>query len=214
MRPAAWRRRPAGPTLGAMGYLVDSFLKGLLVVLPLAFTGWVLWFLVTFVDGMISVDIPGLGLLLVVGLVTGVGMVASNAVGRRILGRFEAAVTKIPVVKLLYASVKDLLQAFVGKHRRFDKPVLKLLDPKRDLRVLGFAICTHFDEPKLVGHVAVYVPQSYNMAGNLLVVPKNRVEPVDADGAQFLAFIVSGGVAEMQGARTVFDGSFPLQKPR
>jgi len=192
-----------------MRFLVDSFLKGLLVVLPLAFTVWVLWFLVSFVDGLLGIDVPGLGTFLVLALVTGVGMVASNHLGRRVLARFEGAVIKVPVVKLLYASVKDLLQAFVGEQRRFDKPVMVRFDDAAT-RVLGFVTCTYFDDPKLSGHVAVYVPQSYNMAGNLLVVPRERVEPVDADGAQFLAFIMSGGVAEMNAARTVMDARIPL----
>jgi uncharacterized membrane protein len=73
------------------------------------------------------------------------------------------------------------------------------------IKTLGFVTCSHFDDPKLEGHVAVYLPQSYNFAGNLLVVPRDRVEPIDADGAQFMAFIVSGGVASMSAASTVMD---------
>jgi len=114
------------------------------------------------------------------------------------------------VVKLLYTSIRDLMGAFVGDKKSFDKPVMVDLTPEQGIKVLGFLTCTSFDDPKLTSYVAVYVPQSYNFAGNLLVVPRSRVQPIDADGAQFMAFIVSGGVAQMNAARTVLDGTLPL----
>jgi uncharacterized membrane protein len=128
-------------------------------------------------------------------------------VGRRALKLLEKGISRLPVVKLLYASIKDLMGAFVGDKKSFDKPVMVNLMPEQGIRVLGFVTCTRFDDPKLIGHVAVYLPQSYNFAGNLLVVPRDRVEAIDADGAQFMAFIVSGGVAEMNAARTMLDSS-------
>ena len=63
----------------------------------------------------------------------------------------------------------------------------------------------HFDDPQLEGHVSVYLPESYNFAGNLIVVPRERVRPLDADGAEFMAFIVSGGVTDMNAAKTAID---------
>jgi len=77
--------------------------------------------------------------------------------------------------------------------------------PNSGMKMLGFVTCSRFDDPKLRDHVAVYLPQSYNFAGNMMVVPKDRVERIDADGAQFMAFIVSGGVATMSAAQTVMD---------
>jgi uncharacterized membrane protein len=138
--------------------------------------------------------------------ITLVGLLASNVVGRRIVGVLEKGITRLPVVKLLYGSIKDLMGAFVGDKKSFDKPVMvDVGGGEGPLRVLGFVTCDRFDDPQLRGYVAVYLPQSYNFAGNLLVVPRDRVHAVDADGAQFMAFIVSGGVAEMNAARTVMD---------
>ena len=85
------------------------------------------------------------------------------------------------------------------------------LFPEQGIRVFGFITCDRFDDVRLAGHVAVYLPQSYNFAGNLLIVRRELVQPVDADSAQFMAFIVSGGVAEMGAAKTVFeDEGVPL----
>jgi uncharacterized membrane protein len=109
------------------------------------------------------------------------------------------------VVKLLYSALKDLLNAFVGDRKSFNTPVMVELGADRTVRVLGFMTCERFDDPQLAGHVAVYLPQSYNFAGHLVVVPRERVKPIDADGAQFMAFVMSGGVAEMGGARTMVE---------
>lgn len=193
-----------------MNTLARSFGQGLLILAPIAITAYVLWWLVTTVDGLLDVGIPGVGLLIVMAGVTLIGFFASNVVGRRVLDVVENAMTRVPVVKLLYGSLRDLLNAFVGDKRSFNQPVMVELGADRAVRVLGFMTCTQFDDPQLVGHVGVYLPQSYNFAGNLLVVPRDRVKPIDAEGAQFMAFVMSGGVAEMNAAETVFDEGKPL----
>ncbi len=187
-----------------MRTLVRSFFKGLLIVVPLAVTFYVLYFSVTVLDGLLAGPFPGFGLLVVVVAVTLVGLFASNVIGRTVVEFVEKGFSNMPVVKLVYGSIKDLMGAFVGDKKSFDKPVM--VDVGDGMRVLGFVTCTRFDDPKLYHHVAVYVPQSYNFAGNLLVVHRDRVQAIDADGAQFMAFIVSGGVSDMNAARTMVDG--------
>ena len=81
---------------------------------------------------------------------------------------------------------------------------------RHGMKVLGFMTCQGFDDPQLESHVAVYLPESYNFAGNLVVVPRERVHPLDADGAQFMAFIMSGGVTEMSASRTVVEQTVRL----
>lgn len=186
-----------------MKTLAKYFFQGLLVSVPavgsVALVAWVLKKL----DSLYPLPIPGLGIALTVLAITLIGALASNVVGRRVVGRVEQGIKRLPVVNIIYSSLKDLLGAFVGDKRSFDKPVMVTVGP--DVRVFGFVTCSRFDEARLRGHVAVYLPQSYNFAGNLLIVKKELVESVDADSAQFMAFIVSGGVAEMSGARTVLD---------
>ncbi|MCA9581957.1 MAG: DUF502 domain-containing protein [Myxococcales bacterium] len=195
-----------------MNYVVKSFFKGLAVFAPVAITVYIIYVFVTFVDGAVSVGIPGLGLVIAVATITGLGMLAGNVVGRRFFGRIEAMFVRVPIVKLVYGSIKDLLGAFVGDRKSFSKPVMLDVHGNGTLRVFGFVTCDTFADHNLDKHVAVYLPQSYNFAGNLIIAHRDRVTPVDADSAQFMAFIVSGGVAEMGAARTVYDdGPSPLQ---
>ena len=198
-----------------MKLLARSFVNGLLVVVPIAVTGYVMWFLVTYVDGLLRVPFPGLGILIVLAFILTVGAVVSNVVGQKLLDLMESVINRLPFVKLLYGSIKDLMGAFVGDKKSFDRPVVVDLLESSDVKVLGFVTSDRFDDPSLSEHVAVYLPQSYNVAGNLLVVPKTRVKPIDADGAQFMAFIMSGGVTQMNAAQTMLDADvFPLRRSR
>lgn len=186
-----------------MNRVAKSFFQGLLVLVPLVVTAFVVWKVVATIDGWLRLPVPGAGVALTFLVITLVGFLASNVMGRRVVDALEKALARLPVVKLLYSSLRDLLNAFVGERRSFDRPVM--VDMPGGIKLLGFVTCDTFDDVKLRGHVAVYLPQSYNFAGNLLVVPEERVRPVDADGAQFMAFVVSGGVAEMNAAQTVYD---------
>lgn len=193
-----------------MKTLTRSFVNGVLLVAPIAITGYAVYTVVTFVDNLIGVTVPGLGILLVFALILGVGAVASNVVGQRLVRLVEHTINHVPVIKLLYGSIKDLLGAFVGEQKTFTKPVVVELVPGSDVRVLGFVTADRFEDPNLVRHVAVYLPQSYNVAGNLVLVPKSRVQPLDAEGAQCLAFVMSGGVTSMDAAKTVLADDFHL----
>lgn len=186
-----------------MKSLVKYFLQGLLIFVPVVGSIWVVVWVLAVLDGLYPLPVPGLGLLITLGLITATGFLTKNVAGRKLVETLESGMQRLPVVSLLYSSLRDLLGAFVGEKRSFDKPVMVTVAP--NVRVFGFITCSHFDDVRLAGHVAVYLPQSYNFAGNLLIVKKELVEPVDADSAQFMAFIVSGGVAEMRAARTYYE---------
>ncbi len=188
-----------------MKTIAKFFFSGLLIFVPVVGSiSLVVWVLKK-LDNIYPLPIPGLALVITLLFITLLGALTSNVVGRKAIEGLEAGMRRLPVVNLLYSSLKDLLGAFVGDKRSFDKPVMVTVDSAQGVRVFGFVTCDRFDDVRLAGHVAVYLPQSYNFAGNLLIVRQELVEPVDADSAQFMAFIVSGGVAEMRGARTVFD---------
>ncbi|HET6681441.1 MAG TPA: DUF502 domain-containing protein, partial [Gemmatimonadaceae bacterium] len=107
---------------------------------------------------------------------------------------------RLPFVRLLYSSTKDLLNAFVGEKRRFDKPVLVRLAAGASVRVMGFVTQDTLDRLGLADHASVYLPQSYNFAGQLIVVPVADVEPLPVASSEVLAFIVSGGVTDVPNA--------------
>ena len=194
--------------------LAKKFFQGLIVFVPIIGSIYAVYWVLTTLDSFYPLPTPGLGIALTLAGITLLGFLTSNVVGRRVVSLVEAAMKRLPVVSIIYGSLKDLLGAFVGDQRAFSKPVM--VDVADGIRVFGFVTCDRFDDARLAGHVAVYLPQSYNFAGNLLIVPEERVESVDADGTQFMTFIVSGGVAEMNAARTVYDPdrALPLIQPK
>jgi uncharacterized membrane protein len=191
-----------------MRMLTRSFAQGLLVLAPVAITVWVVWFTVTTLDQWMGASIPGLGIVIAAAGITAIGYMTGNVVGNKIVSLLESGMQRVPIIKLLYNSLSDLFGAFVGSKRKFDKPVAVELN-SHGLKVLGFLTNDRFDDPQLAGHVSVYLPESYNFAGNLIVVPRERVHTLDADGAEFMAFIMSGGVTAMSASRTVVDGQKP-----
>jgi uncharacterized membrane protein len=188
-----------------MRTLTRSFAQGLLVLAPVAITTWIVWVTVTTLDRWLDTGIPGLGILIAAAGITLIGYLTGNVIGNKLVSWLEAGLQRVPLIRILYNSLRDLLGAFVGQKRKFDKPVAVEMN-QHGLKVLGFLTSERFDDPQLAGHVSVYLPESYNFAGNLIVVPRDRVHPLDADGAEFMAFIMSGGVTDMNAARTVVDG--------
>jgi uncharacterized membrane protein len=176
-------------------WLLNNFLRGCLVLFPIVGTVYAIWFTLSTIDrlvaGLIEVPAPGLGLVVAIAVVTGVGIVASNVVGRAVVRAIERVVAAVPLVGLLYGAIRDVVGAFVGERRSFDRPAVVDLG---GIRVFGFVTVERLEDPRLAGCVAVYLPQSYNFAGNLVVVPKDRVVRLDTAGPEFLAFVVSGGL--------------------
>lgn len=178
-----------------MGRLLGYFARGLVLVAPLVVTFWVCWLLFTNIDGWLGLPIPGAGFVATIVLITTVGLIGSSLLSRSAVGLFEGLLSRLPFVRLLYSSTKELLNAFVGEKRRFDKPVLVAMDAAGAIRLVGFVTQNSLDHLGLPGDVAVYSPHSYAWAGQLLIVPASRVSPLDAASADTMAFIVSGGVS-------------------
>lgn len=178
-----------------MRRLATYFLRGLVVIAPVAVTIYICWLVFDRVDRWIGLPIPGAGFVITLAIITFVGFLASNLVTRSFIAMLERAMQRLPLVRLLYNSTRDLLDAFVGEQRRFDKPVIVALGLGNHARMLGFVTAESLDRLGLPGQVAVYLPQSYAFAGHLLVVPAGQVQPLSMDSAEAMTFIVSGGVS-------------------
>ena len=184
-----------------MRALVNYFFRGLVVVAPLAFTAYVCWRLFVAIDGWLGFPVPGAGFVVTIGFFVLVGFLASTFLARGLLSLLETALTRLPFVRLVYTSTKDLLNAFVGEKRSFDRPVMVTIYPAVDGRALGFVTQAALDHLGLGGQVAVYFPFSYSVAGHVMIFPADRVAPLAADSAEVMAFIVSGGVTRVAGDR-------------
>jgi uncharacterized membrane protein len=184
-----------------MKKLTGYFLKGLLIFVPAALTVsilvWVFVRLDTIFSSILKTEIPGLGLVIAaIVILTGItliGFVASNFLGRKAFGLVDRMFAKMPVVKLLYSSLKDFIGAFAGEKKSFDKPVVVEMAPGGPLAA-GFITRQSVDLLGIADHVAVYFPHSYNFSGYVLMFPSDRVRRVNIDSSEAMAFIVSGGV--------------------
>ena len=185
-----------------MNWIIKNFLRGLVIVVPIAITIYVVVEAFLRIDRLLELRTPGLGFALTIVIIVAVGALATNIVGRTLLRLTDTVFTRAPIVRIVYAAVKDLLEAFVGDQKRFDKPVAVALTPDGAVRSLGFVTQEDLDFLAMPGHVAVYLPFSYSMAGGLVIVPRERVERLDADSASMMALVVSGGVSRA-GARHV-----------
>ena len=180
-----------------MKRLFNYFVRGLLLLAPLAITVFVCWKTFTTIDGWLGLSVPGAGFLVTIVLITIFGFLAGGYLTRRVVSLLEQLMQRVPLVRLLYSSTKDLLNAFVGDKRRFDKPVLVELMPGSNAQAFGFVTQESLDQVGLPGHVAVYFPQSYNFAGSLVVFPSSQVRRLEAESSAVMAFIVSGGVTDV-----------------
>ena len=180
-----------------MNWLLKNFLRGLVIIIPFAVTIYILYETFTRLDRLLALPWPGVGLLILLTATILIGVLAGNFVGRNVLRLTEAVFTRAPIVRIIYASLKDLLEAFVGDKKRFDKPVAVSLSTAADLRALGFVTQDDLAFLSMPGDVAVYLPFSYSVAGTLVVVPRSRVSRLDADSASIMALIVSGGVSRV-----------------
>lgn len=180
-----------------MNWLLKNFLRGLVIVVPIALTIYIVYQTFIALDRLLHFETPGLGLAIIVTGIVFIGALASSFAIRQFLQLTEAVFTRAPLVRIIYAAIKDLLEAFVGNKRRFDRPVSVLLTDESDVRLFGFVTRDDLADVALPGHVAVYLPFSYTWDGCLLIVPRSRVKPIEADSTSIMAMVVSGGVSKV-----------------
>ena len=178
-----------------LGFAARNFVRGLAITAPVAFTVYIAYRAIAGVDGWLGLPYPGVGLLIVVAGVTLIGALATNVVTRATLNALDQLLERLPFVRLLYTAAKDLMHAFVGEKRRFTRAVRVQPDPGVDVWSLGFITADDVTRLGLPGFVAVYLPFSYAFTGRLILLPAERVIPVEGDSGDMMAFIVSGGVA-------------------
>jgi uncharacterized membrane protein len=182
-----------------MKNVIKYFLQGLLYVVPIGVTIYVIYETFVILDELIPIDIPGLGILLIFVFITTVGVLGSHLVSDRLIKLFEGSLKRIPLINLIYTSVKDLMNAFVGEKKSFTQPVTIKLYENSEVRRLGFITNDNFaDLGKNNDLITVYMPHSYNISGNVYLVPASYVEPVDVVPADLMKYTVSGGVTEVR----------------
>ena len=186
---------------------VNYFFKGLLFIAPVAITIWAIIKTFSFIDGLLQgvideylgIHLPGIGLVVLLTFITLIGFIGTTIIFNPIITYFDSLLAKVPLIKILYTAVKDLLSAFVGQKKRFTEPVLVKLEKNGNIEKIGFITNKNLS---IIGitdkKVAVYLPHSYAWSGNLIIVSSEFVRPIDASSTDIMKFVVSAGVTNIE----------------
>ncbi|MHC4717144.1 MAG: DUF502 domain-containing protein [Planctomycetota bacterium] len=194
---------------------IRIFLAGVMVVAPLAVTAYVMWWAGAGLDGLArsAVEavspkaaeklIPGIGALVLVVAVYVVGLLTKVWGFRWIMGAMEGLVVRLPVVRSLYESVRDILKLFSGDPAQMGQVVRYRL-PGSEVEVLGIQTSASPRAAGRAGLVSVYLPLSYMVGGPTLYVPADAVTPVDmpVEEALRIAATADAGGAPAERGRT------------
>jgi uncharacterized membrane protein len=192
------------------GKLLQYFLQGLLVIAPVTVTAYAIYWVVSTIDnlvplftekgpdGQVYVQNYGLGFLLVIAVICLIGYLSSFFLQLKLFSMFDRFLEKTPGVRFIYSTVKDFFAAFAGEKKKFDKPVLANIDDNDVWRV-GFITQGDMADFGFTDYVAVYIPASYSIAGNVYLLPANRVKPItNVNSTDAMKFAISGGVTHFE----------------
>jgi uncharacterized membrane protein len=182
--------------------LMKYFLRGLLLIGPLALTIFVIYKVLNFSDGLITEHLPfsfpGMGLLIILPGIAMLGFLGGTVLVSPFTRSFNKLIKKAPFLKVIYDSIKDLMSAFVGQKKKFNQPVLVKMNESAELYKLGYITEENLSELKIdESLIAVYLPHSYNFSGNLYILPSKNVKKLDYNSGKLMKFIVSGGVTSL-----------------
>ena len=190
--------------------LFQYFLQGLLVMAPVVITAYAVYWIVSSIDsllpiftsrdetGRIYIQNYGLGFLIIIVAICLIGYLSSFFIKNRLFHLFDSVLMKTPGIRFIYSSVKDFFEAFAGEKKKFNSPVLANIDDNDVWRV-GFLTQEDVAGFGFSDYVAVYIPMSYSIAGNVYLLPANRVQAVtNLSAADAMKFAISGGVAGLE----------------
>lgn len=193
-----------------MKRILNYFFQGLLFTVPIAVTFIVIYKGIIWIDDLLPfkipvripgyplIDVPGLGILSILAGITLFGYFASFLVANPFFLFIERLLEKTPLLKIIYTSVKDLIEAFVGEKKRFTQPVLVKVNKDSDVERIGFITQNDLTELGISKEkMAVYLPFSYGFNGQLVIVPAANVTKINASGTEMMKFVISGGVTEI-----------------
>ena len=177
------------------GRILRYFFSGTLFIVPILATAYFIYISFKWLDDRLNLPYPGLGFVIILSVITLIGYLSTNFLFKTLGGWFDRGMNRIPLVKIIYSTVRDLLGAVVGDKRKFTKPVLVRINKDNDIFQLGFVTQSDLSELGLNEMVVVYFPHSYAISGIHYFVPRANIKPLNISGPTAMKFIVSGGVS-------------------
>jgi uncharacterized membrane protein len=195
--------------------IIQYFLQGLLIIAPLAITIYSIYWVISTVDGWVPIfreavtdaqgkviryDVKnyGLGFLLILGAIITIGYLSSFFIQSKLFNLFDHWLEKTPGIKFIYTSTRDFFEAFAGDKKRFNKAVLANVFAE-DVWIIGFLTDEEMHKFEMGSDkVAVYVPQAYNFAGQLYILPRDKVKKINnISSGDAMKYAVTGGVVDL-----------------
>ena len=187
------------------------FITGLLVLVPLFITVWVLSSLIGMMDqsllllpeswrpkAQLGLEIPGIGAILTLLIIFVTGVVATNFFGQQLILVWESLLARVPVVKSIYASVKQVSDTLFSDSGNAFRQAVLVQFPREGAWTIAFITGTPGGDVAnhLVGdYVSVYVPTTPNPTGGyFLMMPRADIKPLDMTVDAALKYIISMGV--------------------
>jgi uncharacterized membrane protein len=179
-----------------LALIIRSFFKGLIILLPLAVTGYIIWAVFNRVDQLVPWVPRGTGFFIVIAGITLIGFAGLKwSFGKVIFDFLGDILAKTPGVRHIYSSVKDILDSFVGDKRKFNRPVWVRTSEAPEMWRIGFLTQRDMTQYGLTDTSAVYLPHSYAISGWVVMVKKENIRPVTTmKPAEAMKFAVSGGI--------------------
>ena len=178
--------------------ILKYVLQGALYITPVAVTSYVVYKAFVLLDELIPFDFPGLGFIVLIVLLTLVGYVGSAFISSPFSRFFKQLLNQAPLLHTIYTAVQDLMKTVVGEKQGFSQPVLVQLYENSSLKRIGFITNEALGNLGLNDdHVLVYLPHSYAFSGQLFVVERSFVTPVERASSEIMKLIVSGGITEV-----------------
>jgi len=186
-------------------WLKSRFIAGFFVTVPAFATAWLLWVFWSRIDDifapvyerMLGRPVPGVGFLTAIAAILLMGVIARNVVGRRVLGWGDKLLLRVPVFRLLYPSVKMLIDSFSPERRNAFKAVVLVQHPREGSYAYGFVtsevIVETFDGKAEM--VTVFIPTNNLYLGDVVVVPRADVIATGLTVEEGVRIIVSAGTA-------------------
>lgn len=178
--------------------IIQYFLQGLLILGPVSITIYLIFKIFDQVDNILRpvINIPGIGFVIIIAFIILTGYLSSFFVMGRVLSVMDKYLERTPGVKLFYSFIRDFFEAFAGNKKKFTKSVMANVDDT-DVWRIGFITQEDMSSFGMENYVAVYLPMAYSVAGNVYIVPKERIKPIaNISATQSMKFAVSGGVTE------------------
>lgn len=187
-----------------MKEIIRNFVKGVLTIVPIVLAIFVIYKIFMVLDGILGRFlkpflqedyIPGIGLLFTFVLITILGWLSTKFITGAVFRIIDKFLEKIPFVKTIYSVIKDTVHSFFGEKKSFSKVAIITI-PGTEVKTIGFITSEDLESfyDPLRNHVAVYIQQTFQIAGMTFLIPKDKVEVIDVKPEDAMKFILSGGM--------------------